>query len=139
MAVFLDTNILVYVADQRDSDKHRIATELLDAALDGRMECRISTQTLSEFANVALKKLLLDTELIEEYVEVFKSIGLVLPDAEIVQRALQVKRRYDIQFYDAMMIAAAERAGCNEILSEDLSDGQSYFGVTARNPFRNVM
>jgi len=34
-----------------------------------------------------------------------------------------------------MIIAAAERAGCTQILSEDLNSGQTYFGVTVENPF----
>jgi predicted nucleic acid-binding protein len=34
-----------------------------------------------------------------------------------------------------MIVAAAERAGCKRILSEDFSPGQEYFGVTVSNPF----
>ena len=37
---------------------------------------------------------------------------------------------------DAMMISAAVESGCDEILSEDLNEGQDYYGVIARNPFR---
>ena len=33
------------------------------------------------------------------------------------------------------LIAAAERAGCERIWSEDFSAGQEYFGVTVANPF----
>jgi predicted nucleic acid-binding protein len=35
-----------------------------------------------------------------------------------------------------MIVAAAERAGCGRILSEDLNSGQTYFGVRVENPFR---
>jgi len=136
MSSFLDSNILIYLADQRESAKRAMAVNLIDAVLDGTTDGWISTQTLSEFSNVALKKLRLDIDLVEGYVDVFKVIKTVLPDADVVKRALQVKRRYGIQFYDSMMVAAAERAGCAEILSEDLADGQSYFGVVARNPFK---
>lgn len=34
-----------------------------------------------------------------------------------------------------MIVAAAESAGCDRILSEDLSDGASYFGIEVENPF----
>jgi predicted nucleic acid-binding protein len=34
-----------------------------------------------------------------------------------------------------MIVAAAEKAGCARILSEDLSAGQTYFGVRVENPF----
>lgn len=41
-------------------------------------------------------------------------------------------------FYDGMIVAAAERAGCKRILSEDFNTGQEYFGVTVANPFREA-
>ena len=44
-------------------------------------------------------------------------------------------RAYGIHFYDGMIVAAAERAGCQRILSEDFNAGQEYFGVTVVNPF----
>jgi predicted nucleic acid-binding protein len=37
--------------------------------------------------------------------------------------------------YDGMIVAAAERAGCARILSEDFNAGQKYFGVMVTNPF----
>jgi predicted nucleic acid-binding protein len=34
-----------------------------------------------------------------------------------------------------MILAAAERGGCQKIWSEDLSAGQQYFGCVVENPF----
>ena len=34
-----------------------------------------------------------------------------------------------------MTMAAAERAGCKKIWSEDLNAGQTYFGIRVENPF----
>jgi predicted nucleic acid-binding protein len=42
---------------------------------------------------------------------------------------------YGIHFYDGMIVAAAERAGCGRIWSEDFNAGQKYFGITVTNPF----
>jgi predicted nucleic acid-binding protein len=36
---------------------------------------------------------------------------------------------------DALIIAAAEKANCDYILSEDLNAGQTYRGVSVINPF----
>ena len=63
-------------------------------------------------------------------------IKLVVSDRELVRRAVEARAAYGIHFYDGMIVAAAERAGCARILSEDFSDGQVYFGVTVANPFR---
>lgn len=40
-----------------------------------------------------------------------------------------------LEFYDSLLVAAAEATGCDEILTEDLADGQTYCGVKASNPF----
>jgi predicted nucleic acid-binding protein len=63
-------------------------------------------------------------------------IPLILPDAELVRRAIRVRSEYGLHFYDGMIVAAAERGGCSRIWSEDLNAGQSYFGIAVENPFR---
>jgi predicted nucleic acid-binding protein len=75
----------------------------------------------------------------EAVVAILDSLGpikLIAPDAGIVRRAAEARSTYGVHFYDGMIVAAAERAGCERILSEDLNHGQKYFGVTATNPFR---
>jgi predicted nucleic acid-binding protein len=42
-----------------------------------------------------------------------------------------------LDFYDALIVAAAEYAGCDEVLTEDLNDGQIYGSVKAVNPFKD--
>ena len=54
----------------------------------------------------------------------------------IVRRAVQARLSYGVHFYDGMIVAAAERAGCTRILSEDFNEGQKYFGVAVANPFQ---
>lgn len=96
----------------------------------------ISIQVLNEFANIALKKLQLTDDETKAYIEAFKSIGTLRPRVEWTSRALEIRKRYMIQFYDAMLLAAAEAGGCDEILTEDLNDGQLYCGIKAVNPFK---
>ncbi len=66
---------------------------------------------------------------------VAKSISV---KTEWTMAALRIMGRYDVQFYDSLMLAAAESAGCDEILTEDLSDGQMYGSVKAVNPFKGL-
>ena len=91
---------------------------------------------LNEFSNVSLLKLKLTPEETGRFVSVFRMIRSVALECEWTTRALEIKRRYDLQFFDSLLIAAAEANGCDEILTEDLNDGQVYCGVMARNPFR---
>ena len=63
-------------------------------------------------------------------------IRVVVPDADIVRRAVEARAEYGLHFYDGMIVAAAERGGCGRIWSEDLNAGQEYFGIAIANPFR---
>ena len=54
----------------------------------------------------------------------------------LAQRALEIKSLYGVQFHDSLMLSAAESAGCDEIFTEDLDDGQMYGSVKAVNPFK---
>ena len=60
---------------------------------------------------------------------------MILPDQGIVRRAVEAREEYGLHFYDGMIVAAAERAECERIWSEDLNAGQKYFGIEVRNPF----
>jgi predicted nucleic acid-binding protein len=63
------------------------------------------------------------------------AIPIVRPDAEMVRRAVEAHSVYGVHFYDGTIVAAAERAHCPRIWSEDLNAGQAYFGATVENPF----
>lgn len=131
---FLDTNVLVYFADARNAGKQRQARSILAEALDGQ-SYMISTQVLNEFSNIALKKLFMTEDEVKEYITDFQAIITLNQRVEWTCRALEIRRRYHIQFYDSLLLAAAEAGGCDEILTEDLSDGQYYCGIKATNPF----
>ena len=54
---------------------------------------------------------------------------------DLVRHALAVKEEYGIQFYDALVVSAAEKLCCTEIVSEDLNPDQMYRGMAVVNPF----
>jgi predicted nucleic acid-binding protein len=132
---FLDTNILVYAYDATDQRKQRIAQNLVNRALAG--EFVISTQVLGEFASTLLHKVEPRPSVtrMTTLLDALAPIRAVLPDGEMVRRAVEAHGKYGIRFYDGMIVAAAERAGCKTIWSEDLNAGQEYFSVLVANPF----
>jgi len=132
---FLDTNVLVYAVDFRDGRKQSIAERIVEDALRRSDEYAIAVQTLTEFANVALSKLKKSEAEVSELVRVYMDIQTIIPEAATVLRGLDIRKTYGIQFYDAMMISAAQKVGAKTIYTEDLNDGQSYGGVIAVNPF----
>ena len=133
--VFPDTNVFVYAADDSDPRKHRIAIGLLEQMLDGG-DYLISSQVLNEFSNVSLKKLKKTDEEVREFVSLLRRMKILPVVPKWTRRALEIKSQYGVQFYDALLLTAAEAAHCETFLSEDLSDGQVYCGIKVVNPFK---
>src|ERR1700690_1068519 len=132
---FLDTNILVYAYQYTDSRKQGIAQDLVRRAVAERWV--ISSQVLAEFATTLLHKFSQPPtpEELNKILDRLEPIKLVLPDLEVVRRAIQARTSYQLHFYDGLIVAAAERAGCARLWSEDFNEGQEYFGVTVAHPF----
>ncbi len=58
-------------------------------------------------------------------------------DTTMVKRAIDTHEMYQISYWDSLIVSAAERSGCRIILSEDLSDGQTYHNILVNNPFKD--
>lgn len=56
-------------------------------------------------------------------------------DYPIVEAGLATSERYQLSYWDALIIESAREAGCRNVLSEDLQPGQDFAGVVVRNPF----
>ena len=133
---FLDTNVLIYSIDGKDPTKQVVAREIVVSAVRGG-DFLISAQVLNEFSNIALLKLKLSVEEVRKFVSFFSRIGVVSLESRWTDAALLLKQRYETQFFDSLLLAAAQENGCDEILTEDLNDGQMYGSVKAVNPFKN--
>lgn len=134
MTVFLDTNVLVYAFDGSEPAKRALAVHLLE---DEALDVVVSAQVLNEFYWTATRKL--DPKLPEDVAqEVVRglALGRVVPiDAALVEEAIALSRRHHLGLWDAGIVVAAQRAGCRELLTEDLTNGQAFGEVTVRDPF----
>lgn len=95
----------------------------------------VSGQSLAEFANVSRRKQLLDDVEIDQWLSFLGRLPFVPVDYAYVAAGLQMARRYRLKYYDAALLAAAERLGAPVFYTEDLSHGQLYGTVRAVNPF----
>jgi predicted nucleic acid-binding protein len=135
--VFFDTNVLVHAHDSSSPEKKARSQELLFQSLRDNTGT-VSPQVLSEFfvtVTRKIKKPMLVSQARVE-VELLSVMATVDLDATLVMRAIDHQVRWQLSYWDALIIAAAERAGCGTLYSEDLSDGQSYCPVTVRNPYK---
>ncbi len=133
---FVDTNILVYAFDKGAGEKRKKAKDILaDLAAENR-GC-ISTQVLMEFFNATTqktpKKLALKNA--QMIIESLGSWLIFTPVLEDILRAADIVQKYQINFWDAMIVRAASKMGASILWTEDLNHEQIYEGVEAKNPF----
>ena len=127
--VFLDTNVLIHLLSG-DPAKADRAEALISA---GGV---ISVQVLNEFAAVASRKLAMGIPEIRKVLTSIRAICAVEPLSEQTHDlALELVERYQLSFYDGLIVAAASLAKCKVLYSEDMQDGQRIANVTIRNPF----
>lgn len=131
----LDTNVLIYLLDSREAVRQARARELVErATLTGR--CILSVQSLGEFFVVAVRKGLATPAVAQQAVDdltvAFTIVSPIAADAKSAAAAAVAGR---LGYWDALLLATLDRAGCTTVLSEDMGDGAQYAGVTVRNPF----
>ena len=132
---FFDTNVLIYAAMDDDPRKRDIAREIISHALTVNHDAYISTQVLQEFCNIMRKKTSRTRKEIEGLMGYFRDLLATDVTIDLVWHALDVQEEYGIQYYDALIVSAAEKLGCHEIVTEDLNPGQLYRGMAVVNPF----
>jgi predicted nucleic acid-binding protein len=59
-------------------------------------------------------------------------------NADSILRASEIQEHFRLSFWDALIIAAAIKAGAKTLLSEDLNAGQVIEGVKIMNPLLNA-
>jgi len=132
---FFDTNILVYASTDQDPRKGEIARDILGHSMRVNHDGCISTQVLSEFCNTMLRKLHHDRESVDGFLDYYRELVATEVTIDLVRRAVDVQDEYGIQYYDALIVATADKLGCLEIVSEDLNPEQRYRGMAVVNPF----
>ncbi|CAN7175021.1 PIN domain-containing protein [Agrobacterium tumefaciens] len=129
-APFVDTNILVYASTS--DPRSEVANTIISQPFV------ISVQALNEFSVVARKKLRMEWSGIRSALEDFRTaaVQIVPLDVGLHMDALDLVQRYNVAFYDALMLAAALKAESNVFLSEDMQDGLTVEGrMKIVNPF----
>jgi predicted nucleic acid-binding protein len=133
----MDTNIVVYAYDTTDPVKQAKAQKLLANAVrlgDGA----VSVQVFGEFFHtlVIRRKLMRVEEASAAIFALENGLEVAGITPQLVKDAIAIHERYQLRYWDSLIVATARRLGCKEIASEDMSDGQDYGGVVVANPFR---
>ena len=110
---FLDSNILVYLADN-DPIKRDKVLQLISPSFI------ISTQVISENINVCLKKLKLSKgeafEFGRHLISLFRVSSVNLAT---VEKAMELCTTHDFSYWDGLIISSALENECNILYTED--------------------
>ncbi|MDA1314997.1 MAG: PIN domain-containing protein [Acidobacteria bacterium] len=122
---FIDTNVLAYAVAGREADepKRKRALDLIDGETFG-----LSAQVLQEFYVTVTRKIAapLSADEALKWIEQLEIFPCQIVDRALVKVAAVVSERYQVSYWDAAILAAAESLGAMVLYTEDLNDGQFY-------------
>ncbi|MDR3125517.1 MAG: PIN domain-containing protein [Candidatus Nomurabacteria bacterium] len=131
---FVDTNVLLYQHDRSEPQKRRAAMRLVRKLVEDD-NLYISAQVLNEFISAGSKKLKLTKAEIVYALEEMSKLNVLEIDAGLVKNAAGIHFTHRISYYDSLIVAAAIKAGCDVLYSEDMNGGQTIDGLKVVNPF----
>ncbi len=133
---FVDTNVLLYAIsrDRGERAKAQVANDLLN-----NRDLALSVQVLQEFYVQSTRPSRtgrLTHGQAVDLVTAYARFPAAETTVQLVHAAMAARDRFGLSYWDATIIEAARVLRCDEVLSEDLNDGQDYAGIKVVNPFR---
>jgi predicted nucleic acid-binding protein len=132
--ITLDSNLLVYAADNTAGARNKLAAQLVIEC--ARTDCVLSVQALCEFFHAVTRKGKLARTIAANQVRDWMSTyPVIAPSGASLSAALDLNLDGKFGFWDGLLVATAEQAGCTLLLSEDMHDGARFRRLRVRNPF----
>ena len=126
---FLDSNIILYALGN-DVSKKKIAQGLINK------DAIISTQVLTEVAQVCLQKFVLTHAVVEAWIVLLNTETHVeLISSDLICEAINISRATQYGFYDSLIVATAQHSGVDTLYSEDMQHGRNVQHLQIINPF----
>ena len=133
---FVDSSILIYAHDPAAGSRHAQAADKLKDLWRTRTGC-LSTQVLQEFYVTVTRKIPtpVSAGVAREAVRHYAAwVRNPLTPATVI-RASELSEAWQLSFWDALILAAAEQDDATELITEDLNHGQVIAGIRIVNPF----
>lgn len=130
---FVDSNIWLYALNcQQDEAKHQIAT-----AIVANLGLWVSTQVINEVCKNLRQKASFDESQLSRVITSFYKRCQVTPlSQDILLQASDLRTRYQLSFWDSLIVAAALTSGAQTLYSEDMQHGLTVENrVAIVNPF----
>jgi len=129
--IFIDSNIFLYAFSDKNISKQIISARIV------KQNHTISTQVLNEVSNNMLKKLNFSNKEIEKFISsCYMQYNIVDFSKEIFIKASIVRDKYNISYYDSLILSSAITSKCDILYSEDMQHNQRIEDLTIINPFK---
>ncbi len=134
MRLALDTNILAYAEGVNGAPMKKAALELLERLPEG--STLLPVQTLGELFSLLVRKAGRTAAQARAAMLTWRdAFPLIETSPAVMLAAVDLATDHQLGIWDAVILSAAREAGCRLLLSEDLSPGFTWKGVTAADPF----
>jgi predicted nucleic acid-binding protein len=131
--VALDTNLLVYAEGVNDAARRDAVLALLGQLPSGSVV--LPVQVLGELFVVLTRKAGRSREQARAALLSWRdAYPLTDTSQDVMLAAADLAADHQLGLWDAVILAAAAKAGCRLLLSEDLTEGFTWGGVTVTNP-----
>jgi predicted nucleic acid-binding protein len=134
--VFIDTNVIVYAHDLDAGEKHATAKRLVAEMWRSKSLPWLSVQVLQELL-VTLRRKGVAVSEVRETVDDYMRWRVVENGVGLLKAGMAEMERWQLSFWDGLILAAARSVGATTVYSEDLSQEQNYAGLRIVNPFRD--
>jgi len=129
---FVDSNVWLYAFMDEESPKHAPANALI-----GQPDIVLSTQVVNEVCNNLIRKAGYNEAEIQQTLQNFENRYPILDiNIPIIRQASILRTAYRLSYWDSIILATAQDAGCSIVYSEDMQDGLKIGLMTIRNPFK---
>jgi predicted nucleic acid-binding protein len=129
--IFIDSNIFLYAFSDKDLSKQEVSAKIV------KQNHTISTQVLNEVSNNMIKKLNFSNKEIEKFISsCYVQYDIVDFSKEIFIKASQIRDKYNISYYDSLILSSAINSKCDILYSEDMQHNQKLENLTIINPFK---
>lgn len=130
----VDTNVLIYVHDDRDPAKKFAARELVDSLPNGVLLWQVACEYLAAIRKLAPQGYALDDGKrdIDDLRQIWKTL---LPTWAVFDRSAEIMKRYSLSNWDALLVTACLDADVKVLFTEDLGAPRLIDGLEIINPF----
>lgn len=134
--IFVDTNVLVYSRDASEIEKQPQAMYWMKHLWASRTGC-LSFQVLQEFYSIVTTKLQpgMEPKNAREDIQYLMAWNPIPVNMDVIKGAWFNQDRFQLSWWDSLIVSAAQTGICDYLLTEDLQENQIFGAVRILNPF----